>query len=110
MKERFVARLASLLMIAFVLAACAVMPSIGCGECTNEQLNAKLSHNFPAGTPSARLVAELRREGFRVDLEHHSAVFGGGIYPACDYRTHVNWEESDGLLTDVSGLVEGACL
>ncbi len=104
-----VRRTAILLSLTLTLGACVTTPPISCGRsCSDEQLTAKLQQRFPLGSPSAGLVAELHREGFRVQPERGTATFTGHVWP-CDIDTYVKWSEAEGRLTALSGLTGEAC-
>lgn len=78
--------------------------------CAPEQLTARLRERFPLGSPRAALVTELRREGFRLDPRRNEAIFVGGYWPTCEIDTLVTWSESNGSLTDISGMTTETCL
>lgn len=69
----------------------------------------RLIDRFPIGSTEARLMTELRAEGFEVDGGRKLAGYGWARYP-CIYTLTVRWRaDSAGRVRAVQGGLHNAC-
>ncbi|MGN6150311.1 MAG: hypothetical protein ACTHPD_17395 [Rhizomicrobium sp.] len=70
-----------------------------------------LRQKFPTGSTEKKLVAELRSQGFRVELRSHTARFDYQINEFCREYLWVKWGlKPNGSIAAVNGTAGGMCL
>ena len=80
------------------------------------QFDERIRQRFPTGSDEAGLLAELRKEGFKIwyrndpaDKYGSHAEYEGGRFP-CDHHWSVSWTASAGKITDIASYYQTVCL
>ena len=73
------------------------------------QWDQRLRERFPVGSEESLLLAELRRQHFKVDPARGNASYPQPNLP-CRQDWWVNWKAEGGLITEIAGEHNGACL
>ncbi|MFC7380531.1 hypothetical protein [Brevundimonas sp. GCM10030266] len=103
-------------ILPLVLAACgdggppAIAQDLNLGIGTSQRWPARLSQQFPTGTPQSKVISTLQSQGFTVDQGKRTAKlkWSEGV---CDHSLEAAWEvDAEGNITDIDGEHWPACL
>jgi hypothetical protein len=111
--------LAALLTV--LLTACGRAPPLGKGLPRNYDpgspyFDQRVKQRFPIGSDEARLVVEIRKEGFDIKKVpaplgryQHSALYEAGDF-ACRESWTIDWATAQGKITSIEGRYRHVCL
>jgi hypothetical protein len=67
-----------------------------------------LASTFSVGTSTSDLIAQLEGDGFEIGPGNHASRQWGPSW--CSWVMDVDWSESDGLLTEITGRYAPVCV
>ena len=114
--------LPAVLVVLVGLSGCATPPPIGARLPRNfEQATAafdqRVKTRFPVGSPESDLLAELKREKFKIGPVHdrsgrfsNDAIRGGGIGLTCNLQWEILWRSVDAKIVETAATYYATCL
>ncbi len=104
------------------LSGCANAPPIGTRLPRNfAQANAafdqRVKTRFPVGSPEGNLLAELKREHFKISPAYdrsgrfsNDAKRGGNMGPTCNLQWEILWSSADAKIAEIAATYYATCL
>jgi hypothetical protein len=83
----------------------------------NAAFDQRVKTRFPLGSPESNLLAELKREHFKISPVDdrsgrfsHDAIRGGNMGPTCNLQWEILWRSADAKIAEIAATYYATCL